>query len=257
MKINRNITTVNRTIHTNRKIEYLVIHYVGAFGNAEQNSKYFKDVNRRASAHYFVDPKGVWQVVEDKDASWHCGDAGSGEYKDVCRNANSIGIEMCVTKMNRSSPSGADTDWYFEEKTVENTIALVQHLMDKHNIPLDRVIRHYDVTHKWCPRPYVGNDVNKYYKKTGNQMWAEFKRSLIKGEKEMTGKEIYNKLNKYLKTLPTSGYAREASKKGVKSGLFVDNNKDGLVDDPRNFMTREQLVTVLDRAGLLDGEKSK
>ena len=256
INIRKNITKINHTIYKNRKIDFIVIHYFGAFGTAEANTRYFKDVNRSASAHYFVDEKDTWQVVEDENAAWHCGDVGQGEYKGVCRNANSIGVEMRPDKINRKSTNSSDRDWYFKENTVERTIQLVRHLMKKHNVPIDKVIRHYDVTNKYCPRPFVGNDINTYYNKTGNQLWVEFRKRLIEEEEgEMDGKQIFEELSKYLNSLPTSNYAEESSKKGVASGLFVDGDKDGLVDNPKGILTREQLAVDLDRAGMFEKTK--
>ena len=37
------------------------------------------------------------------------------------------------------------------DKTIENAIELGKMLMKKYNIPIDRVIRHYDVNGKACP----------------------------------------------------------------------------------------------------------
>ena len=73
-----------------------------------------------------------------------------------------------------------------------------------------------------------------------------------KKEEEMTGEVIYKRLIAYLNGLPTSEYAKESSKKGIESGLFVDGDGDGLVDNPKSILTREQLAVVLNRAGLLD-----
>lgn len=70
-------------------------------------------------------------------------------------------------------------------------------------------------------------------------------------EDTMTGKQIYDALIEYLNGLPTSEYAREASKRGIKSGLFKDGDKDGLIDNPRAPVTRQDLALVLDRKGLL------
>jgi N-acetylmuramoyl-L-alanine amidase CwlA len=67
MKINKNITNTNRTVRNGRKIEYIVIHYVGAVSTAKNNTIYFKDAYRGASAHYFVDDSSIWQCVEEKD----------------------------------------------------------------------------------------------------------------------------------------------------------------------------------------------
>lgn len=186
MNIIQNLTTVNRTVSNNRKIEYIVVHYFGALGSAEQTCAFFKLVNRKASAHYFVDDAGVFQCVEDKNAAWHCGDGGRGTLKGKCSNANSIGIEVRPYKVNTSTMGASDKDWYFHEATIANLNELVRSLMTAHGIDADRVIRHYDVTAKACPRPWVGEDINTYYGKTGNQLWVEFKAGLTaESEKEM------------------------------------------------------------------------
>ena len=98
MNIIKNITSTNRTTYNNREIKYIVIHYVGAVSSAKANSNYFKSTYRGASAHYFVDDNEIYQVVEEKDAAWHC---GATYYKHLsCRNSNSIGIEMCCFNNN-------------------------------------------------------------------------------------------------------------------------------------------------------------
>jgi N-acetyl-anhydromuramyl-L-alanine amidase AmpD len=148
MQINKLLTTVNYRKATNKKNKYIVIHFVGATGGAEDNCKYFKSNYRGASAHYFVGHKGeIWQCVEDFNTAWHC---GASRYKHpYCRNENSIGIELCCRK-NISNGT-----WYFEEETVKAAIELTKELMAKYNIPAANVIRHYDVTGKTCPEPYV------------------------------------------------------------------------------------------------------
>lgn len=147
MEINKLITKVNFKPGNGKQNTYLVIHFVGALGGAEANCKYFQSTYRGASAHYFVGHEGeIWQCVEDKDIAWH---VGATRYKHpYCRNSNSIGIEMCCKKK-------ADGTWYFEEETIKSTIELAKMLMAKHNISIGNVIRHYDVTGKMCPEPYV------------------------------------------------------------------------------------------------------
>ena len=41
--------------------------------------------------------------------------------------------------------------------------------MKKYDIPIENVIRHYDVTGKICPKPFVNNE----------SLWLDFKRRLI------------------------------------------------------------------------------
>lgn len=149
MKINKLLTKVNFRKGNNRKIEYIVIHYVGATGGAEANCKYFEKFYRGVSAHYFVGHSGeIWQCVADADIAWHC---GASKYKHpYARNENSIGIELCCRQL--------DGVWYFEDKTVDAAIKLTTELMNKYNIPKENVIRHYDVSGKICPAPFVKNN---------------------------------------------------------------------------------------------------
>lgn len=145
IKIIDNITTRNYTKGNNRKIEYIVIHYVGAVSTAKNNSNYFKTTYRGASAHYFVDENDIYRVVADKDIAWHC---GANFYKHLnCRNSNSIGIEMCCFNNNGKID--------VSETVVNKTIELVKELMAKYNIPIENILRHYDVTGKNCPEPFV------------------------------------------------------------------------------------------------------
>ena len=162
MEINKLLTAINYNKGNGKQNKYIVVHYVGATGGAEANCRYFQKTYRGASAHYFVGHKGeIWQCVEDKDIAWHC---GANKYKHpYCRNTNSIGIEMCC---RQNSSNGT---WYFEDATVNATIVLIKELMQKYNIPASNVIRHYDVTGKVCPEPYVRDAA----------AWNTFKASLV------------------------------------------------------------------------------
>lgn len=155
MQINKLLTpyNLNRLGDTSR-IKYIVLHYVGATGGAEANCRYYASKYIGASAHYYVGFDGeIWQSVEDGDIAWHCG-AKSYRHPE-CRNSNSIGMELCVR--NKGSQAADSRDWYFEEATVTAAIELTRELMEKYGVPAERVIRHYDVTGKICPNPYVYN----------------------------------------------------------------------------------------------------
>lgn len=101
-----------------------------------------------------MDDKEVLQVVEDSNASWHCGD---GKGKHGITNQNSIGIEICVN---------SDGDY---DKAVEKAIELTKCLMKKHNIPIENVTRHYDASRKTCPHSMS---------KDNWKVWHEFKDKL-------------------------------------------------------------------------------
>ena len=163
LEIQKKLTKINRTIANSRRIKYIVIHYVGSVSGAKNNVDYFYDKNRGASAHYFVDENSIWQCVDDSNVAWHCG--GAKTYYSECRNGNSIGIELCCKK-------DANGTWYFEPQTVQNAIELTQYLMKLHGIKIENVLRHYDVTHKVCPEPYVRDE----------GAWNNFKRRIAMKE---------------------------------------------------------------------------
>ena len=156
----------------NRKqsIQFIVVHYTANNGDrAESNGNYFSQPNRNASAHYFVDENEIVQSVKDNDTAWHC---GAKSYKHPkCRNDNSIGVEMCSEKDQNGQ-------YYINQETQNTAVELIKVLMAKYSIPLENVLRHYDVTGKMCPEPFVRNQVH----------WLDFKKKL--SEKKKEGAEI-------------------------------------------------------------------
>ncbi len=153
----------NKTNYTNGRnspIKYIVTHFTANNGDtAMGNCNYFQGANRNASAHYFVDENEIYQSVKDSDTAWHCG--ASKYYHPDCRNGNSIGIELC-------SRIDSNEKYYFKNPTVSNAVHLVKQLMRKYSITADRILRHYDVTRKVCPAPFV-YDIND---------WENFKKKL-------------------------------------------------------------------------------
>lgn len=167
--VKKHITKYNFNVGSLSRIKYIVVHYVGSTGSAKANCEYYASGDVGASAHYFVDFNGdVYQSVEDKNVAWHCG--SKSPKHPLCRNSNSIGIEMCCK--TTGDKTKADNKWYFEDATVAATIELVKELMNKYHIPATNVIRHYDVTGKTCPAPYVFNN--------GKHTWAAFKEAITK-----------------------------------------------------------------------------
>lgn len=208
ISIQKKITPYNRTKMTDKKNEYIVIHYVGAVSPAKNNAEYYAREKLKASASYFVDENSIWQCVEDSDAAWHCGDKlknnGGGTFYGKCTNKNSIGIEMCCKR----SSAGA---WYFEPGTIKNTVELIRQLMKKHGIPIGKVIRHYDVTGKICPAPYINNSA-----------WQAFKKLIEEGGKTMAEKFTDIKghwAEKYINEIAEMGIVN-----GRPGGKFVPND---------------------------------
>ena len=129
-------------------VRYIVMHYTAGNGDtARNNCDYYHRVGGlQASAHYFCDEYGAMQSVRECDTAWHCG--ARAYWHPECRNANSIGIEMCSRKR-------ADGSYYILPETAANAAALAREIMQRYGIDTDHVLRHYDVTGKRCPMPWV------------------------------------------------------------------------------------------------------
>lgn len=129
-------------------VRYIVMHYTANNGDtARNNCDYYHRVGGlQASAHYFCDEHGAMQSVRECDTAWHCG--ARAYWHPECRNGNSIGIEMCSRKR-------ADGSYYILQETVANAAALAKDIMQRYGIDTDHVLRHYDVTGKRCPMPWV------------------------------------------------------------------------------------------------------
>lgn len=133
-------------------IKYLVIHDTGnpnRGAGALNHRNYVENNTRGASAHYFVDDKVIVQYVGD---SLSAGSVGDGKGRYGITNANSLSIEMCIN---------SDADY---AKTYKNTVELTKNLMRKFNIPIDRVVRHYDASRKSCPNHMRQNNWSKWWK---------------------------------------------------------------------------------------------
>lgn len=160
------------------KIEWIVIHYLGV-PNADNPNLY----GGGYGGHYNITRNGeIYKAADPKTAVvWHCGGGLQGsdghKYYKICTNYNSIGIEnsVCYTDPSEKNPSPSSDKWYFTTATQKSLVFLVSKLMDEFNIDINHVIRHYDVTGKICPNPYVKNNKLKT-----SWTWNEFKNKLLK-----------------------------------------------------------------------------
>lgn len=211
---------------------YLVIHFTANDGDsAKNNADYFAREAPGASAHFFVDEREIWQSVKEKDIAWHCGTRGM-YFHPYCRNANSLGVELCSRKRGEK--------YYFTPETVKNAQQFVRSLMKRYGIPTENVVRHYDVTHKNCPAPFV-EDAGA---------WQRFKAGLMEQAKEdnMTEKQVKQLIEQSKTVFDTEEavpeWGRATIEKLTKRGLLRG-------EDGKLAITEEMLrvFVVLDRAG--------
>src|SRR5574344_1239917 len=179
--------------------KWLVIHYTAGTqsrqGAARNNAAMFARPSTEASADYIVDDAECVQynpnpcvyycwAVGDTDASRT--NALAAKYKGKATNGNCISIEMCSSKRDGgASYKATDTDWYFTDAVINNTVELARWLMAAYSIDIDHVIMHNMVSGKLCPAMWSQS-------RAAVAGWYDF---LDRLEDDMTGEQIYNALN--------------------------------------------------------------
>lgn len=137
-------------------IDRIVVHYTGTSASAHNNLLYFSRNSAAASAHYFIDKDGtIRQSVKEADRAWHAG--------NWAMNCRSIGIEVVS--------AGED----FTSAQISSLAALIADIKSRYSI--GDIIRHYDVTGKRCPAPYVSSS-----------KWAVLKAQITGGSTSTTTK---------------------------------------------------------------------
>lgn len=181
---------VHVTSCTNRDIKYLAIHYTAGSsskgGSAAANYNVF--TNRDASADFSVDDEQIVQFNPDLKNyyCWAVGDKGTGPLKGKATNKNTISIEICSNlKSGTSAAMPNHSGWYFTDSSIQNATTLTKYLCKTYSIPIENVIRHYDVTGKYCPGIVGWNDGVLYdtggkvtKSKNNSSSWVNFKNSL-------------------------------------------------------------------------------
>ena len=158
-----------------RNIEYIVIHYPGNTATASKQCAYYSHCTRVVSAHYVINDETIFECLDPKFIAFHVVSSGK------CRNENAIGIDLEAHKLNTASCKASDLDWYHSQSTLNTAAKFIAYLMIKYEIPIENVLRHYDVTKKKCPASLCGNGINEVYKMSGNAAWDKFK-GLIQAE---------------------------------------------------------------------------
>lgn len=189
MNINEQFMKKYYSSRNGRKIEWIVVHYTGsvwADGRAQviSNSLHRLEenvdtpANKKRSTHYIIGDDKIIQCVEDNKSAWHVGKYKSG-YRVKCENANSIGVDLVEYKVNKKSGKANDNDWYFSNTTLNEGANIIAQLMKRHSIDIEHVVRHYDITGKICPAPFVGDSTNEKTGEIQKFQWLIFK-ELIK-----------------------------------------------------------------------------
>lgn len=151
------ISFSSKTRNKEKTVEYIVIHNTGNDGDtAKNNVDYFACWNEReAGAHFFIDQAGrIGRSIPMNNIAWAVGDnqkstKGGASLKNKVTNNNSISIELC--DIVNKEPS---------KEMIEVLLELIDYIV-KYCPKVKRIVRHYDVTGKQCPKIFI--DDNKWY----------------------------------------------------------------------------------------------
>lgn len=117
-----------------RAIDGMAVHYTATSASAHNSLVYFSRPGAQASAHLFVDKDGaIRQSVRFEDTAWAVG--------NWTENQRTVSVEVVGTRGD------------FTEAQVAALAEIYAYPRATYGIA--RVIRHYDVTGKRCPAPYV------------------------------------------------------------------------------------------------------
>ncbi|MEC5340371.1 N-acetylmuramoyl-L-alanine amidase [Enterococcus casseliflavus] len=151
-----NMNKFSRPGIRNSGINGIIMHYTANNGGTARNHKtYFNNLSGvYASAQLFVDDIEAICIIPLNEVAYHANDIqkyvnGQPYYplRSILGNANysTIGVEMCLDKKGNIT-----------EKTFKNTVKAVKELIAIYpNITREKIWRHFDVTSKNCPAPWV------------------------------------------------------------------------------------------------------
>ena len=141
-----------------RSIKGIVLHYTANDGDtAVNNGLYFQRETVYASAHYFIDRKGVIvKSVPYSNIAWAVETKGM-PLKGLLNNSNTISIELCDFNKNRT----------ISKKQKESLEWLIKYLQ-KRCVNATEIVRHYDICGKLCPKNLIDESKWKKFKEDLN-----------------------------------------------------------------------------------------
>lgn len=220
-------------------IKYIAVHYTGNVNDtARSNCVYYQTHVVKASAHLFVDKHmtmlsvpylhTAYSLGDKKYAS--CPDTGGGSYFGRAKNSNSISVEICGGKKTQVP----------EQETLKRAAHVVALLMDEYDVPMNNLIRHFDVIGKLCPAWAM--PANSRPNNTYSQLYKDF-RNLVIAELEDI-QMSYDKFTEYMaryeseQALKDPAWAKEVMQWGIDNGIIKERR-------PMSSANRAEILTML------------
>jgi N-acetyl-anhydromuramyl-L-alanine amidase AmpD len=237
----------------NRPHTFIAIHYVASVtskkGTALNVAAWFNNPqNRNGSADWIVDD--VDTVCYNNDPNRYCWAVGDdsrkyskgGKLYGISRNRNTISIEICNGSRSGKVESANSAENYFTDAAIQNALNLAAYLMRRYNIPIENVVRHYDVSGKFCPG-VIGWNTN-----SGNDAeWRKFKERLKamteSEDDDMTDEQVRKIVREMLdgKDTTPDDWAKAEMREAIDLGI-TDGTR------PKGYATRQEAAIMVLRA---------
>ena len=176
----------------------IIVHYTANPGGTAKNHADFFDGadgggGRYAGAQVFVDKVQALALMPLNEVAYQANEAGcriatlKGSLGGYNGNANvtTLGVEMCIER-----------DGSIATETFNRTVDVVVELCRKYNLNQNNLYRHYDVTGKNCPAPWVARPAD--FTRFKNAVAAK-----LKGD--TTSDKFYTYAPDHIKTLKEIG----------------------------------------------------
>lgn len=208
-----NINKYSRPGNKITKVKKIIVHYTANNGGtAENHYSYFNNLKGRyASAHIFVDKKEALCIIPLNEIAYHANDiqkrVNGAPYRGVPEllpNANflSVGVEMCL-----------ESNGTIHKDTITRTEDTCVNLCRQFKLdPNKDIVRHFDVTAKNCPAPWVSK----------LQDFVQFKKRVI-GKLSSAGSQV-SKPNPSVPNTSSNTYKVTSALSGH---LTADDAKNG------------------------------
>ena len=242
------------TYLANRPYQFLAIHYAASVksskGSALNVAAWFANPqNRNGSADWIVDDELIVCYNDDPNRyCWAVGDdsrrnSKGGRLYGLARNKNTVSIEICNGSRSGKVESANNPDLYFTDAAVQNALELAAYLMKKYNIPIENVVRHYDISGKFCPG-IIGWNTNS----GSDAEWIKFKARLKamvepESEEDMTEQEVRKIVQDVLNGNDTNpdDWAKAELREAIDLGI-TDGTR------PKGYATRQETAIMVLRA---------
>ena len=204
-------------------VKYINRNYVkkdGKIYEANGKTKF-----RYGSAQWFIDEDSATLCIPQSEVAWACGDRQL-PYNNGYKGQTKLAKELFNHRQNYMTINYElcnNGDW---GKTCDNSIDIIAQDIIDYNIATHMIFRHFDITGKICPKPFVDDE----------QAWEKYRTRII------------NRVIEMKKEKEISSWAREAYDFVIKNGL-----SDGT--RPKDNVTREETWVMLYRLYKLMNEK--